>query len=245
MFLHCYAFFTCSRELSTIESAEEEEYDLVGGKRPATSGDSISTKDSLLEQMKQEFTNNLSPKKSAEVVVSSPPRGSGGGRMVPSSGTPGKRQPDQEKLLRSFIDKSLHKVDRQLNLELKQHRAARRRKTLSYIRKSRSSQQNSQAQHIAMLAKHRKALQDLNLNKRSFELKKMNDDVVQLRSVYGALYKEEIKLRADESKLARKQQEYARENVANHIENMERLFRERLEMLRDQDVRDGDKASNM
>jgi len=96
-----------------------------------------------------------------------------------------------------------------------------------------------------MLAKHRKALQDLNLNKRSFELKKMNDDVVQLRSVYGALYKEEIKLRADEEKLVRKQQEYARENVANHIENMERLFRERLEMLREQDVRDGDKTSNI
>jgi len=238
IFMRIVSLAASRESLSTIESAEED-FDDLGLKRRLTNNDSISTKDSLLEQMKEEFPHGISPKKSAEVAT--PSRSA---RKTPTS-TPGKRQPDQEKLLRSFIDKSLHKVDRQLDFELKQHRAARRRKTLTYIRRSRSSQQNSQAQHIAMLAKHRKALQDLNLNQRSFELKKTNEDVVQLRSVYNALYKEEIKLRVDEERLLRKQQEYARENVANHIENMERLFKERLEILREQNPRENDKSTNI
>jgi hypothetical protein len=70
---------------------------------------------------------------------------------------------------------------------------------------------------------------------RSYQLQKMNEEIVLLREVYSSLYKEEIKLKIDEEKLMRLRQENAREYVQNHVENMERLFRQRIEMLQDQE----------
>lgn len=151
------------------------------------------------------------------------------GSLPPSSNTM------TPSLLDSYVQKSLRKVDHQLDLELRQHRATRRRKTLQFIKQSRSMQDNARRRTKALEAKQRKSLDDLVLQERSHQLSKMNEEIVLLREVYASLYREEIKLKIDEEKLMRHRQEHARDYVQNHVENMERLFRERLEMLQEQE----------
>lgn len=140
-----------------------------------------------------------------------------------------------QSLLDSYVQKSLRKVDQQLDLELRQHRATRRRKTLQFIKQSKSMQDNARRRSKALEAKQRKSMDDLVLQDRSYQLSRMNEEIVLLREVYASLYREEIKLKIDEEKLMRHRQEHARDYVQNHVENMERLFRERVEMLQEQE----------
>lgn len=140
-----------------------------------------------------------------------------------------------QSLLDSYIQKSLRKVDQQLDLELRQHRATRRRKTLQFIKQSKSMQDNARRRAKAVETKHKKTVDDMVLQDRSYQLQKMNEEIVLLREVYASLYREEIKLKVDEEKLNRHRQENAREYVQSHVENMERLFRERIEMLQEQE----------
>lgn len=152
-----------------------------------------------------------------------------------SSSLPPSSNTMSQSLLDSYIQKSLHKVDKQLDLELRQHRATRRRKTLQFIKQSKSMQDNARRRTKALEAKQRKSMDDLVFQDRSHQLQKMNEEIVLLREVYASLYKEEIKLKVDEEKLMRHRQENAREYVQNHVENMERLFRQRVEMLQEQE----------
>lgn len=138
-------------------------------------------------------------------------------------------------LFDSYVQQSLRKVDQQLDFELRQHRASRRRKTLQFVKQSQSMQKNARLRAKSLQIAQKKSLDDLVSQDRAHQLQKMNEEVVLLREVYASLFREEIKLKIDEEKLLRQRQEHAKDYVAGHVENMEKLFKERLQMLHEQE----------
>lgn len=145
------------------------------------------------------------------------------------------KKPFEDKvLLDNYIQDSLRKVERQLDQERKQHRAESRRKTLLFLKQNKAMDKNAKEQKIITRAKHARQQEDLKNLDRSFKAKKSNDEFVFLRKAYTGLYKEELALKVSEQKLTKQRQDNAKKHLHEHVELLENLFKERVELLKEQ-----------
>lgn len=218
IFLRLLSLTGSNESLQSLGSHDEEGEDEEYHRRFSyPSGDSISTKDSL-----------LLPKPSSSL-----PRRNVQGRTRYYYENPAysQRPTAEQRFTQKFLAESFRKSEKLLQSELKQYHANRRRSFNNLYQKNLLEYRNQQKKQKCKEIRRNQFKQTLIGQQRSFDLKRKNAEAVALHKIYDALFREVARQRAEERKNEHQRIQQLKGKLQNEVESLDRLYREKLQLI--------------
>ena len=116
--------------------------------------------------------------------------------------------------------------------------AARKRRIQHLkLKENRSKQNNQRRSQTSIKALQTKWIDETRRDEKAHQLRQQNEEHVMLRKMYRGLLKKMHEWKADENKEIRRKDNEMRDEARWHLESLQSLFDDRLQMLRDQIAR--------
>jgi hypothetical protein len=118
--------------------------------------------------------------------------------------------------------------------DVKLEAARRRRAQQQSVRDSRTKLANRRRTETSVRALQKRWVEDTRRGEKAHELRQQNEEHVMLRKMYRGLLKKMHEWKADEHREVRRKEVETKEEAQWHLQSLQLIFNDRLQMLRDQ-----------